>query len=205
MAVTISFWNTANEQQIPNSSGIGFYGAAFGSSVPVGSYANRAFVSNSGGTTQGAELNSLSYVSSTGVSINGSGAIPVLNVPNYQSSFYVKVASDSGTINVENMTIKVGSRSDINSPVSGVQVYGLYINHTDTSQAVAGSGSPTWINLSTSGAKLSPFNNPGISGGYAVSGSVRADTEHWFYTALSTSPNSIGSKYFSLQASCEYL
>ncbi len=206
MAVTVSFWSTKTLERINPGSGIAFFGNTAGSSVSVGSYASRNFIANSGGSVTSSEMNSNQWVSATGVNVNGSGAISLINLPNQDSVLTIKAISDGGNIQVQNARVRITSRAGIAENPTGVLCKVARIWHVGPSQLVAGSGDSTWLTPSGSSAIVSLPDSPGISGAYAIaSGSTRADTEHWWFLAISASPSTVGSKYFQLFTELEYL
>jgi len=212
MPATIAFYaGTSDPINNLAGSGLGFYGTAgFGTSVPVGEYQGRTYITNSAGTSQGPEASNIKWYSSESGVIGQSGSpINILNIPNYQATLNIRFTYDT-PVQVQNARIKIYDRVSSSHSASGVTTQAAEIIHPNTSQVGTGSGDTTWTTFTSNGSglqSLSLANSPGISGLYAGNGtaSARADSRHDFYTILSSSPDAIGSKTFALLFSCEYL
>lgn len=212
-------------------SGLGFYGLTFGASVPVGSQQNTTYITNSAGTEQGSQLNntamaSIGTESTAGtVSINGSTPINNDKLPNYLCPLNVRFTHDQA-VRVQNCKLRIFDRSNINNAASGVTTYVYEARHPSSNQTVnnlnlRGRAENNWVEFNPS---LSPTdmvftNSPGISGtnttssdtdvnlGYVTTNGVaHSSTRHDWYVALSSEPESIGSKtQYGLYFSVEYL
>lgn len=188
-----------------NASGIGFYGATFGRSVRVGYYQDSTYVTDSNGVAHGAAMNNVKYVHPSS-GYRGAANYNLLNIPNYLSTLNARFTYDTA-VQVQNTELRIYDRSSINNDPSGVTCQVAELRHPSTSDAVVGSGSHQWTYAHGS-TSLVCSNSPGMSGLYVGSGSnsLRADTRHDYYFALSASPDSVGQKTaFSLFFSCEYL
>lgn len=103
-------------------SGLGFYGATFGSSVQIGSYQDATFVTNADGTTNGGSafntkfLNFASGDLDTGAS---STNVPVLHMNAYARALDINFDHTS-TVNVQNVQLRIYDRDNKNYPASGV-------------------------------------------------------------------------------------
>lgn len=203
---TISFRSPLTLDTIPSNSGIGFYGASFGSSVPVGAFQTLSYISDSGGTIQGEALSNIGYVSATGASVNGNPTINVLNVPNFQATLNINF-SNATPVQAQNAMLWLYDRNNINNPPSSVLPKIIENIHTSTSQGVAGSGSTSWQSPSGTGVAITLAQSPGPSGAYALNGTGQTtpNTTHDWFVSLSFSPSTIGSKYFALFFEVEYL
>lgn len=212
MSAQISFLSTGGSFPINNlsGSGLGFFGpGGFGTSVPVGSYSSTTFITNGNGTTQGPQINNVSYVHPISGQVNGSTILNVLNIPNYQGTLNIHF-TNSTPVTTNNGYLYIYDRVNLNNAASGVTCACLSLIHPDSSQLTTGSGSAYWEFPSASSVcYLSKYNNgnaysPGQSG-YGVSGANTVDGVHDFYVALSASPNSVGSKtLFGLYVSINY-
>ena len=77
--------------QHTKGSGIGFYGAGFGLSVPVSQYQDASYVTNGDGTASGVKLNNTKFVSVSGIKANGSAvAGETSGVPNWYAPLNVR-------------------------------------------------------------------------------------------------------------------
>lgn len=198
-----------------NSSGLGFYAAAgFGSSIGVGNWNERTFITNSGGTAMGPEVDNCKYASLTGVVLGQTGTPITLNkIPNQQATFNARFTNDTA-VRVQNATMKFTTRADTGVPASGVTVAFYEVVHPDTVQNANGSGGPSLVTVSGAHAwtmcyatglttmTLTP--SPGTSG-LSPSGSGTTDTQHDWYASVSVSPDSAGSKLFQAWLALEYL
>lgn len=226
--------STSTASQIAHTlgSGIGFYGSTFGVSVPVNSQQSTTWTTNSDGTDQGIQLNNTAMstvgdVSTTGtVSVNGSAAINLDKLPNYLCPLNIRFTNDEA-VRVQNCKLRIFDRSNINNPASGVSTYVYEARHPAASQTVtqlnhrAPNATNTWTTFSPviDMEDMSFTASPGMSGlntnstdtntalGYdSQDGATHASTIHDWYVALSSEPESIGSKTsYGLYFSVEYL
>lgn len=187
------------------SSGVGFYGdSAFGSSVAVGAYQGRTFMTNSVGTQEGYELPNVKYLNAASGILGQTGSgVHVLNIPNYLASLQIHF-NHSSAVQLQNTSVRAYDRVSINNDPSGVTVFAAEIAHPSLSQLVQGSGTSLWQEIYGSGSILSLNDSPGPSGQYNNQSSAWSSTDHDYYLALSCSPDTISSKYFSLYVETEY-
>lgn len=212
-------------------SGIGFYGSTFGVSVPVQSQQTTTWVTNADGTSQGAQLNNTSMVTmgegetAGTVSINSSTAIDLNNLPNYLCPLNVRF-THSEPVKVQNCKLRIFDRNNIANQASGVTTYVYESRHPSASQletrlSLYGRDNDTWYEFDPVNAMtdMNFSNSPGMSGlntntndddpdlGYAsTEGSNHTSSRHDWYAALSSEPQSIGSKTnYGLYFSVEYL
>ncbi len=213
MAAAINFFAGEGGGTFTNlsSSGIGFFGASFGTSVQVGEYQDSSFISASDGSAPaGPQATNCKYDTVTsGVIVNG-------DVPVVPSSMVI----NSGTLNVrftfdtvvktQNAQLRIFNRSNINVAAVGVTTQVLQIANggsgVDTDGTALAPGShPGWIAPSGSGLTMALLSSAG-SGGLSPNGVDTTDTRHDWYACLSASPLSIGSKEsFGLYVQLEYL
>jgi hypothetical protein len=215
-------------------SGIGFYGSTFGVSVPVDSQQTTTWVTNSDGTDQGSQLNNTAMVSegnvsTTGtVSINSSTAINLDKLPNYLCPLNIRF-THTEAVKVQNCKLRIFDRSNIANHASGVTTYVWEARHPSSSQTVTqlsqradNSIGTSWYEFSDLGDAMDDMAftaSPGMSGlntslgennvalGYATTeGTTHTSEIHDWYVALSSEPDSIGSKTnYGLYFSVEYL
>ena len=190
------------------SSGLGFFGAAgFGASVKIGEYQDRTYITNSNGTTQGAEVDNVKF-SHSGSGIIGPGAsgvsISLYNIPNYQSTLNIRFTHGS-VIQTQNAIVQIYDRVNTANFPSGVTCKVAEIIHPELVQSVSGSGDTSWITPSGSTTTVPLIASPGLSG-IRAAGSSTSGIQHDWYLAISASPDSIGSKdLFGLYFSVEYV
>lgn len=205
---TISFFADTFGVQNLNGSGLGFYGAGFGSSVEVGAYQDTTFITNGAGTAQGPQVNNVKWKHSTSGEINGAGASKLLTaIPNYLASLNIRFTHGS-TVRTQNSKLRIYDRSSINNNPSGVTCKVAELIHPDIIQNNNGSGDTVWLQPVGSSIIMDMAPSPGLSGLYAGNGSnsTYSDVRHDWFVCLSASPDSIGSKtMFSLYFETEYL
>lgn len=207
MSASLKFYADGYEIPHTQGSGLGFYGANFGSPLGVGFWNQRTFVSSSDGTTQGVEADNCMWVSSTGVVLGntGSGILPT-QVPNHQATIEARFTNDT-PVTVPTATAYFYDRSSINNAPSGIVFKVLEIIHPGITQDNSGSGDSAWLTPAGSSVTVSLAPSPGPSGLYAGNGSnsTWSDTSHSWFMAISCSPNSIGSKLSACYLAIEYV
>lgn len=207
MAAEIKFYDSNGIYEIgtASGSGIAFFGSggAF-TSIPIGSYNSYSFLSNSLGTSSGQQINNVSKTANASGSLNGSGSISLLAIPNYLSTLRIQFTNDS-PVRTLNPVVRIYDRSSINNPPSGVNCYVASVIHPSQTQIANGSGSSGWSLVAGSGTTLAMHTSPGLSGLSPSGSSSVSATHHWF-AAISPTPTSIGSKtQFGLYFSTEFL
>lgn len=216
-------------------SGIGFYGSTFGVSVPVDSQQTTTWVTNSDGTASGVRLNNTAMVTmgdnqtAGTVSINSTTAIDIDRLPNYLCPLNVRF-THTEPVRVQNCKLRIFDRSNILNHASGVTTYVWEARHPSNLESVpqlshrANNNIGTaWYEFSDLGDAMDDMmftSSPGVSGtntvtsdtsnpalGYQTTeGVTHASEVHDWYVALSSEPDSIGSKTnYGLYFSVEYL
>lgn len=183
-------------------SGLGFYGSAFGTSVRIGQYNTKTYITNSNGTVQGAEADNIKYVSPSSAIIGSTGSAVLLRaIPNYQATLNIR-ATDSTAFQTDNPVLRIYDRSNIDNGPSGVTCKVCEVVHTGLTQVVNGSGNTGWTTPSGSSVTLTLSGNPCRSGSFSGS----TDTQHDWYVCLSCTPSSVGSKtQFGLYFEVDYI
>jgi hypothetical protein len=188
-------------------SGLGFYGASFGTSVAVGEYQDTTFVTDTNGVVEGPECRNVKWTHANSGEVSGSTNLNLQYIPNYQSTLNVRFTHTSA-VKCQNVEARIYDRNNINVGASGVLTKVAEIIHPDTSQAVQGSGDSAWYSPAGSSVVVPMAQSPGESGEWAGNGttSVRTDDRHDWFLAISANPTSIGSKtQYGLYVSLEYL
>ena len=118
-------------------SGLGFYGATFGSSVQIGSFQDSTYVTNAAGTAQGPAATNIKFSTpgSGTPSTVGSG-IPLTKINSGNRTFHVNFDHTSD-VNVQNCQLRIYDRTDTNYPASGVVTKVAEILNFDGHQATA--------------------------------------------------------------------
>ena len=212
-------------------SGIGFYGAGFAISVPVGSKQTTTWVTDSTGSNEGSQLNNTTYITSGTslvkgtVSVNAATPINLDNLPNYLCPLNVRF-THSEAVKVQNCKLRVFDRNDITKQATGVVTYVYEARHPATSQSLSnlshrGRNDTSWYEFDPVDpmTDMSITASPGVSGtntnsqdtntnlGYLTQqGSLNSSLRHDWYLALSSEPVTIGSKtQYGLYFTVEYL
>lgn len=207
---------------ILGGSGIGFFGAAgFGASVAVGQFQGWTGVTDGNGIVQGSVITNTKYMDNTNYpgATNRSGIVAstqldIRGIPNSQATLNIRF-THSSAVQCQNVRCRIYDRVNINNGPTGVDCRFAELIHpapwstqgTTLAQLTWGSGYYSWIQPVGS-ALIAPLaNSPGLSGLFAPgSGSTQTSTRHDWYTILSASPTTIGSKtQFGLYVSLEYL
>ncbi len=203
MAANIGFYADDNHVINLGGSGIGFYGASFGSSVEVGDYQTTTFVTNGDGTLQGPQINNIQWSHPSSGSINGSAPVSLLAVPNYLATLNIRFTNDT-PVKTQNAKLYLYDRTSISNVPSGVTTKVAEIIHPDIVQNINGSGSSVWETPAGS-SYLACVASPGMSGQRPNGPDTTVDTHDWFF-AVSGSPDSVGSKeLYGLYFQVEYL
>lgn len=221
---------SSNPSGIPHAagSGLGFYGNGYGISVPVGQYQSTTWVTNANGTAVDSyQLNNTKYMSVSGASLNGANEIINSGVPNYLAPLNIRF-THSTAVRTQNCRLRVFDRNNINNQASGVSTMVYEVRHPHTTQttpglAHRGSAAHSWKEFDPADvmSDLTFTSSPGVSGLNTTAGDTLADppntlglttagadhqsTRHDWYCALSSSPDSIGSKLYGLYFTLEYL
>lgn len=186
-------------------SGLGFYGASFGSSVNIGSWQDGTWVTNSDGSIQGAQAHNVKWTHANSGSINGLTGINLLNMPNQLATLNIRFTNGTA-VKTQNAKLRIYDRSNINNGPSGVTCRVAEIIHPSVTQTGnLGSGNSSWTTMS-GGVVLNMSFSPGISGLLAKpsTSTNTADTRHDYFVNITSSPNSVGSKLFALYFEVEY-
>lgn len=184
-------------------SALGFYASTgFGKSVTVDSYQGSTFVTNSNGTVQGVSARNVTWRHANSGTAVGADPINLLSIPNDEATLNLRF-THSTAINVQNPTIRLYDRVNIDNGPSGVTAKTAEIIHPQETQNNTGSGDSSWTTPKGSGVTHVLTDSPGVSGLHAGL-SEPASVRHDWYLALSELPTSIGSKtnnalYFSVE------
>ena len=212
MAATIGFFAGQGGGTFTslNSSGLGFFGASFGTSVQVGEYQDSTFISSSNGSSEGPQATNCKYDTVTsGVIVNGDVAVVPSSMVINSGTLNIRFTFDTG-VKTQNSQLRIFNRSNIDTAAVGVTTQVLQVANggsgVDTDGVAIAPGShPGWIAPSGSGLTMALLSSAG-SGGLSPDGVDTIDTRHDWYTCLSPSPSSIGSKEsFGLYVQLEYL
>jgi len=198
------------DQLLPSTSGIGFFGEdGFGSPVLIGEYQGRTFVTNSSGTIEGFECNNNRFVSLSGV-INGQdgSGITLTSLPNRLATINIRLETPNvvrtlnGRFYIFDGTFN-GSNPNIDNDPSGLTCYCAEIRHTSDIQDDDGVGDTEWFDTHGS-TFLATISSPG-SGGFRPDGSLTLDTRHDWYISITVTPIQFGNKEFGMYFEVEYL
>lgn len=193
-----------------NASGLGFFGASFGTSVQVGQYQDSTFITSSNGSSQGPQGTNCKFDTVTsGVIVNGAPAIvPSAMVVN-SGTLNLRFTFDTA-VKTQNAALRIFDRTNIANGAIGVTTQVLQIVNggsgvNSSGTAIVPASHPGWITPSGSGVTMSLLSSA-ASGGLSPSGANSVDARHDWYACISATPLSIGSKQaFGLYCELEYL
>lgn len=211
-------------------SGLGFYGNGYGISVPVGQYQDSTWVTNANGTANDQyQLNNTKYASVSGVSFNGGSEIQNRNMPNYYAPLNIRF-EHSSPVRVQNCRLRIFDRNDITKQASGVLTKVYEVRHPNGSTSEIGlthrgeaghdwkefdpadnmidvtfTASPGMSGLNTTAGESLAASSFGFTNWATQEGAAHSSVRHDWYAALSSSPDSIGSKLYGLYFTLEYL
>lgn len=122
-------------------SGLGFYGSTFGSSVQIGSYQSKTYITNGAGTIDGGNAHNVKFGghAATGIGENINSGVPLVLTNASQRTLDITFGHDTPVL-VQNVQFKIYDRESPNNPASGV--------NTKVAELVNFSNAawPTWIN-----------------------------------------------------------
>lgn len=207
MAAEVKFYThmtTGALEEIPSVSGLGFYGATFGSSLGVGNHPTTTWITNAAGSIQGPQVNNTKFLTTTTTSINGAGSVDVRDLPNYLTPLKIHF-TDSVSRSIQNAFLYGYDRTTKANQPSNVALYCIDVKHPNTGQLVGNRGgtATTWTSMTGTSSYITLVAGPQESGlGYASPG---ADDIHDWYIACSASGVTSGGKTFGLYLELEYL
>lgn len=168
-----------------SGSGLGFYGSTFGSSVQIGSYQTKTFITNSTGSTNGGNAYNIKFGdhAATGVSENINSGIPLVRINGYYRTLDVHFDHTS-EVNVQNAQLRIYDRENINFPASGVNTKVAEIINFDAKTYTA------WLSAPGNGNTASECHG---------SGDLLWWGEPWPATNVSRNYyiNSVGTKFYN--------
>lgn len=195
-----------------NASGLGFFGASFGTSVQVGEYQDSTFISASDGSAPAGPTATnckFDITDGSGVIINGLSAIVPSAVPINSGTLNIRFTFDSA-VKTQNAELRIFDRTSITVGAVGVTTQVLQVANggsgvSSSGTAVTPASHNGWIAPSGSGVTMALLSSAG-SGGLSPSGTDTQDTRHDWYVCMSATPLSIGSKEnFGLFVQLEFL
>lgn len=177
-----------------SGSGLNFWGpAGFSNSVPVSAYQSITTVGNGNGTVNGPLTNNVQYINpASGIVNNASSGIPILNIPNYLSTFIAEFQHPSN-VRLQNTRAYLYDRTAITNAPSGLITKFAQVVHPGITITTVGSGHPVWQSPAGSSYMTMAVDSPGRSG-LCPNGPSTVDMFHTFNFIISQSPNSTGSK-----------
>ena len=211
-------------------SGLGFYGNGYGISIPVGQYQDSTWVTNANGTANDQyQLNNTKYASVSGMSFNGGANINNINAPNYYAPLKISFTHNE-PVRVQNCVLRIFDRNDITKQASGVTTKVYEVRHPNGSTSevalahrgeaghdwkefdpednminVAFTSSPGLSGLNTTAGDSLAASSFGFTNWATKEGAAHSSTRHDWFCALSSSPDSVGSKLYGLYFTLEYL
>lgn len=153
--ITFGTYNTNNLA----GSGLGFYGASFGSSVQIGSYQSKTFITNSNGTVNGGNAYNVKYTAAgSGQPDTLTSGIPLARVNGHHRTLDINF--DHGTdVNVQNAQLRIYDRVNINYPASGVNTKVIEMVNFNGQDYATWLGTPGDANVVTDGVGGAPHGS----------------------------------------------
>ncbi len=193
-----------------NGSGLGFFGASFGTSVQVGEYQDTTYISASDGSAPaGPQATNCKFSTPSGTVINGAASVVPSAVPINSGTLNVRFTFDSA-VKTQNCELRIFDRSVITNGATGVTTQVLQVAnggsgvHTDGT-ALAPASHQGYIAPSGSGTVVALLSSAGTSG-LSPSGVDTEDDRHDWYVCMSATPLSIGAKEaYGIYCQLEYL
>lgn len=134
--ITFGTYSTPNIR----GSGLGFYGPAFGSSVQIGSFQDKTFITNADGTLNGGNAYNVKFTAAaSGIPDTDTTGIPLSRLNGYHRTLDINF-DHNVPVQVQNAQLRIYDRNNINNPASGV--------NTKIAEIVNFNGLPyaSWVN-----------------------------------------------------------
>lgn len=209
MAAAIAFKaGGAGQPTVITGSGLGFFGASFGTSVQVGQFQDSTFITDGDGQTDfGVSTNTKFPGNSSGVVIDGQSEVQLSGVALSGAALNIQFTFDT-PVTTQNAELRIFDRVLKNNNASGVTTQVAQLVNGGSGVDANGNASGTntgWAALNGSGSIMTLLNSPG-SGGLSPSGADTDDIRHDWYVTISATPTSIGSKVdYGLFVELEFL
>ncbi len=195
-----------------STSGMSFFGAAFGNSVQVGQYQDSTFITGSDGTPEGPQATNCKFETPSGIIVDGDSSIQPSAIATNSGTMNVRFTYDvaPSSVKTQNCELRIFDRSVITNGATGVTTQVLQIANggsgvTTGGVAAAPASHLGWITPSGSGVVVALLSSAGTSG-LSPSGVNTQDERHDWYVCLSATPLSIGAKSaYGLYVQLEYL
>ena len=189
MATTIT-WTGGDGIDTIDPSGtnntVGFFGSAFGNSIRVAEFNDKTHVTNSTGTTNFASLTNNKFITTSGISLNASGTLPLSGITISDTTLRIHF-NNTEDVETQNAEFIAFDRTNFVNDPSGVEVQAFEASASSSGTELpeaAGlnvGGDTLWSNIEGT-TRLDLDNHPFASG------------DHYFFIGLSASPESIGEK-----------
>jgi len=175
-----------------SQSGVGFFGGDFGLSVPVDSYQDTTWITDSDGINPAEQLQNTKYSSISGVKFNTNNEKDNNVIPNYYAPLNIRFEHNE-LVRVKNCQLRIFDRNDITKNASGVTTEVYEVRHPDSTEgankalahrgAAGANGPHGWTRFMYDGVDnsvtpMSLTESPGVSG---LNGS--SDTDQAAYNA----------------------
>lgn len=114
--ITFGTYSTPNIR----GSGLGMYGASFGSSVQIGSYQDKSFITNADGTLNGGNAYNVKYTAAaSGLPDTDTSGIPLARLNGHHRTLDINF-DHNVPVQVQNAQLRIYDRNNVNFPASGV-------------------------------------------------------------------------------------
>jgi hypothetical protein len=153
--ISFGTYNTTNL----GGSGLGFYGSAFGSSVQIGSYQDKTFITNSDGTLNGGNAyNSQWSAAASGAPDTLTSGIPLVRLNAHHRTLDINFDHTS-PVNVQNVQLRIYDRVNINNPASGVNTKIAEVVNFNGLSYSSWNSAPGDANTAFDGVGASPYGS----------------------------------------------
>lgn len=140
-------------------SGLGFYGASFGSSVQLGQYQSKTFITNSAGTTNGGNAYNTKFTTAaSGIPDTDTSGIPLCRLNGHHRTLDINFDHTS-TVNVQNAQLRIYDRVNIDYPASGVCTKVAELVNFNGQAYAAWLATPGAANTANDGVGTSPLGS----------------------------------------------
>lgn len=153
--ISFGTYNTPNLR----GSGLGFYGASFGSSVQIGSYQDKTFITNSDGTTNGGNAYNFKFTAAaSGIPDTDTSGIPLCRLNGHHRTLDINFDHTTPVL-VQNVQLRIYDRTNINYPASGVNVKVAEVVNFNGQAYSAWNSTPGSANTANDGVGTSPVGS----------------------------------------------
>ena len=173
-------WKSGDDAvEMPSGSYIGFFGAAFGGSIPLDNYQSTTVYTNSTGTVNNGALPNVKYINSTQGDL-GSGTVNLTTLTNSDATVHIRLISGSAS-RLQAVNLHAISGSFSVGPTGSGSLSASGPGNANMMGYEIGGANAAWTSMSGSVSPLALTPHTGS-----------AAQVHDYYVALSASPTTTG-------------